>query len=515
MHTSGDSKRIAKNTLLLYGRMALMMLITLYTSRVILQALGVTDFGIYNAVGGFVAMFSVITGSLSAAISRFITFELGRGDTDKLTRIFSTSLIIQLLLGLSIVVLAEAVGVWFLNNKMTIPAGRMAAANWVLQFSLATFVINLVSIPYNACIIAHERMSAFAYISLLEAGCKLLIAYLITFAPCDRLAFYGLLMCLMALIVRATYGLYCKRHFSECRIRWQLDRPLFREIASFAGWNFIGASSGVLRDQGVNVLLNVFCGPAINAARGIAMQVSSAINQFVRNFQMAINPQITKSYAQGDTDYLMKLVFQGSRLSFYMLLLLSLPVIMETHTILQLWLNKVPDHTVTFVRLILLFVMTESISNPLITLMLATGKIRNYQLIVGGCQLLNFPIAYALLKMGLPPESTVVLSIAIACLCLATRLYMLRNMIKLPVRRFLTNVVLNILVVSLLSAILPSIIASYMDESITRFLIVVPVSLLSAFVCAFYMGCSRSERQFIRKKTSVILQKIRHGKNKS
>ena len=515
MHTSGDSKRIAKNTLLLYGRMILLMLVALYTSRVILQALGVTDYGIYNAVGGFVAMFSVLTGSLSAAISRFITLELGKGDQEKLTRIFSTAVIIQVLIGLVIIVLVEAFGIWFLNHKMSIPPDRLVAANWVLQFSLLTFAINLLSVPYNATIIAHERMSAFAYISLLEAACKLLIAFLVGYAPFDNLIFYGLLMCLVALLVRSTYALYCKRHFAECHVRWRFDRGLFREIAGFAGWNFIGASSGVLRDQGVNVLLNVFYGPAVNAARGIAMQVSAAVGQFTQNFLTALNPQITKSYAQGERDYLMKLVFQGSRLGFYMLLLLSLPIIMETHTVLQLWLKIVPDHAVVFVRLILIYVMTEAISYPLVTLMLATGRIRNYQIVVGGCQMMNFPIAYVLLKMGLPPESTVVLSIAVACLCLAARLYMLHGMVKLPVRRFLLKVVLNILAVSLLSAVLPSLIVESQPETLMRFFIVVAVSLISTFLSAFYVGCSKAERDFVLAKASVLLQKIRHGKTKS
>ena len=515
MHSANDSKRIAKNTLLLYGRMIFLMLISLYTSRVILQALGVTDFGIYNAVGGFVAMFSVLTGSLSAAISRFITFELGKGDQDRLTRIFSTALIIQLLIGLAIIVLVEAFGVWFLNHKMSIPTERLGAANWVLQFSLITFAINLLSVPYNATIIAHERMSAFAYISLLEAGCKLLIAFLVTYAPFDRLVFYVLLMCLVALLIRSTYALYCKRHFDECRVRWHFDRGLFREIAGFAGWNFIGASAGVLRDQGVNVLINIFCGPAVNAARGIAMQVSAAVGQFCQNFLTALNPQITKSYAQGERGYLMTLVFQGSRLGFYLLFLLSLPILMETHAVLQLWLKIVPEHAVEFVRLILIYAMTESISYPLITLMLATGRIRNYQIVVGGCQMLNFPLAYVLLRIGLPPESTVVLSIVVACLCLGTRLYMLRGMVKLPVRRFLLKVVLNILTVSLLSATLPYLIMVNMPESLTRFFIVVGISLLSTLLCAFYVGCSKAERHFVLTKASVLLQKIRHAKTKS
>lgn len=256
--SSDNNKRIAKNTLLLYFRMLFMMVVSLYTSRVILNALGVEDFGIYNVVGGLVSMFSVISGSLSAAISRFITYELGKGDQSNLNKIFSASVTIQLLLSLIIVVLIESVGVWFLNTKMTIPADRMTAANWVLQFSIVTFVINLISVPYNAAIIAHEKMSAFAYISILEAVGKLTIAFLIMWSPIDELICYAILMCAVAVIVRLTYGHYCKKHFAECTYHFHWDKEILKRMFGFAGWNFIGSIAGILRGQGINVLLNLF-----------------------------------------------------------------------------------------------------------------------------------------------------------------------------------------------------------------------------------------------------------------
>ena len=330
-NTTENNKRIAKNTLLLYFRMLFLMAVSLYTSRVVLNALGVEDFGIYNVVGGVVAMFSVLSGSLSTAISRFITYELGKGNKENLNKIFSSAVTIQFGLAGIIILLAETIGIWFLNIKMNIPEVRMEAANWVFQFSILTFAINLISVPYNASIIAHEKMSAFAYISILEAVGKLTIAYLITISPIDKLIFYAILMCAVALVVRLTYGNYCKRHFSECTYHFSWDKLLLKQMFGFAGWNFIGASSAILRDQGGNVVINLFCGPTVNAARGIAFQVNNAVNQFVTNFMTALNPQITKSYASGDKEYMMTLIFQGARLSFYMLFLLSLPILVNTH----------------------------------------------------------------------------------------------------------------------------------------------------------------------------------------
>ena len=507
--TSQNNKRIAKNTLLLYVRMLFMMAVNLYTSRVVLNALGVEDFGIYNVVGGVVAMFSVISGSLSAAISRFITYELGKGNNDRLNKIFSASVTIQLLLSLIIVILVESIGVWFLNVKMSIPTDRMLAANWVLQFSIATFVINLVSVPYNAAIIAHERMSAFAYISILEALGKLAIAYLIVVSPMDRLIFYALLMCSVAVIVRAVYGYYCKRHFAECTYHFHWDREILKKMFGFAGWNFIGASSAVLRDQGGNIIINLFAGPAVNAARGIAGQVNNAVTGFVSNFMTALNPQITKSYASGDREYMMTLIYQGARLSFYMLLLLSLPILANTHYILSLWLKTVPEHSVLFVQLTLIFAMSESISNPLVTAMLATGNIRNYQIVVGGLQMMNLPVSYVLLRMGYIPETVLIVAICISQCCLAARLYMLRGMIGLSSKTYLKKVYLNIVVVTAVAAAIPFAISTNMRASFLSFVTVSAIALCSSALSIFYVGCNKREREFVISKARKAIHKIK------
>ena len=507
-----NNKRIAKNTLMLFFRMALLMLVSLYTSRVILNALGVEDYGIYNVVGGFVAMFSIISGSLSAAISRFITFELGKGGDSKENEVFSTSVIIQLLIALIVFVLSETIGVWFLNNYLTIPTGRIIASNWVFQFSIITFVVNLISVPYNATIVAHEHMSAFALIGILESLLRLLISYLIFISPIDKLIFYSLLMCLSSVLMRLIYGVYCRKHFSESKFCWCFNKSLFKEIFSFAGWNFIGAGAGVLRNQGVNVLLNMFCGPVVNASRGIAMQVTSAVQQFTNSFTTALNPQITKSFAAGDRDYSFKLVFQGAKLSYVLLYLLSLPIILEAPTILKLWLGVVPDYSVIFVQLVLIYGLSESISNTMITLMLATGNIRNYQILVGGCQMLNFPLSYILLKVGFPPQSTFVVSICIALLCLLLRIYMLKRMVSLPFGAFLRNVVFRVFLISVVSLFLPLSFIVYMEPSLLRLLYTIIVSIISVVFFALVLGCTTNERKFIlRKAHAIIKSKLSKG----
>lgn len=513
MSTNSDNKkRIAKNTLLLYVRMLFLMVISLYTSRVILNALGVNDFGIYNVVGGVVAMFSILSGSLSAAISRFITFELGKKDDDGLRKVFSASVTIQLALSAIIVVLIEAVGVWFLNGKMSIPANRLYAANWVMQFSVITFVINLISVPYNATIIAHERMSAFAYISIFEGVGKLAVAFLIILAPFDRLIFYSILMCLIAVAVRLVYGTYCKRHFAECTYHFRWDKELLKKMFGFAGWNFIGATSAILRDQGGNIILNLFFGPAVNAARGIANQVNNAITGFATNFMTALNPQITKSYASGDREYMMSLIYQGARLSFYMLLFLSLPVLVNTHYILVVWLKLVPEHAVVFVQLILIFALSECISNPLVTAMLATGNIRNYQIVVGGLQILNLPLSYICLKMGGSPESVLVVAIIISQCCLAARLYMLRGMIGLSSKKYLTKVYFNVVIVSILAACIPVALSFRLHESFLSFIILCIVCVLCSSISIFFVGCNSKERAFAMNKGKAFFAKLYNKK---
>ena len=509
MDNSSNNKRIAKNTLFLYIRMFLLMVISLYTSRVILNALGVVDYGLYNVVGGVVTMFSMISGSLSTAIGRFLTYSLGKKEKDKLPVIFSTSVNIQIGLSVIIIIFAETIGLWFLNSQMTIPPDRLSAANWVYQFSIATFVVHLISIPYNSTIIAHERMSAFAYISLFEAVGKLSIAFLISLNPFDRLIFFSLLTVLLSFIIRLIYGWYCRIHFAEARFRLVFDIKLLKEMSGFAGWNFLGSSAMILREHGGNLIINLFCGPAVNAARAIATKVNVTVQSFIQNFMMAINPQITKSYAQGDFDYMFKIMQYGAKLSFYLMLLISIPIMFDIDYILKVWLVTVPEHTSLFVCLILILAMSDILSEPLKTAILATGHVKNYQIAVGTLQLLNIPISYMLLREGIFPEIVIVVSIIISNVALFLRLYMLRKIVPIEVGTYLRKVYLNAFLVSLPSLIVPVAVSLYIPSGPVRFMVIVILSTSASLASVYYVGLDNFERTYLKEKISRI---TRHHK---
>lgn len=506
---SQRSKRIAKNTFLLYMRMLLLVAISLYTSRIILNALGVIDYGIYNVVGGIVTMFSMISSSLSTAISRYLTFSLGKGNDSKLNAIFSTSVNIQLILSLLIVVLAETLGLWLLNVKMVIPEDRMISALWVYQLSIITFIINLISVPYNAVIIAHERMAAFAYISIFEAIGKLVIAFCITINPIDKLVFFALMITVLGVIIRILYGWYCKRHFTETKYHFVFDKNLLKEMFSFAGWNFLGSSALILREHGGNIVINLFCGPTVNASRAIATKINTTVQGFITNFTMALNPQITKSYAAGDFTYMFKLLFQGSRLSFYMMLLLSLPIILNAQYILHIWLGIVPEHTVSFTRLILILAMSDVLSTTLITTILATGHVRSYQIVVSSIQLLNVPVSYLCLKWGCSPEAVFIIAIIISNIALFLRLFMICRIIPLKVSDFTMKVYVNVVTVAFLSSIVPFFINKCMDEGFIRLLVVSLVSITNTLLIIFFIGCDKEERNFLQIKIkSLVIDKL-------
>lgn len=506
--TVANNKRIAKNTIMLYFRMLFLMVISLYTSRVILKALGVDDYGIYNVVGGFVAMFSMISTSLASAISRFITFSLAKDSPERVREVFSTSIIIQIALCILLLLIAETVGVWFINNKMVIPADRLFAANWVFQISVLTTMIQLISIPYNGLIIAHEKMSAFAFIGIYEGIVKLLIAFIIPFSPTDTLIFYAIMMFILSASVRFLYGHYCGKNFPECSFKFTFDRTLIKSMFGFAGWNFIGTTSGVLRSQGINILINIFCGPAVNAARGIAMQVNNAVSGFSRNFITAIRPQITKSYAVGDKASYENLVMKCSKFSFFILMILCVPIITEAEFIINLWLVEVPQYTIEFVCVILLLTMTDSYSSSLTTLLLATGKIKKYQILVGGIQLMNFPLAYVLLKLGFSPVSTVSSVIVISIICMVTRLYLLKTMTKFPIAQFYTNVVLKtILVFALCFIIIIPIKHSININDWAEFAINIVMSEVVCLSLIYTLGLTKSERKFVISSINKVIKR--------
>lgn len=506
---SSNNKRIAKNTLLLYFRMLLTMVVSLYTSRVVLAALGVDDYGIYNVVGGVVSMFSMLSGSLSAAISRFITFELGKNDYEKLKRVFCTSINVQILLIIILLILFETVGLWFLNYKMVLPKGRLVAANCVFQFSIVTFAVNLLSVPYNAAIVAHEKMSAFAYISILEVTAKLLVSYLIVRNPFDRLIYYGLLLLLLGLIIRYIYGRYCYKHFDECRYSFIWDKKLVMEMFGFAGWNFFGAGSWQLMNQGVNLLMNLFFGVTVNAARGIAIQVDNAVLQFVNNFTMAVNPQITKSYASGDLQNMYNLIIRGAKFSYFLMLFFAIPIMIETDFILELWLKHYPEHTVSFVRLALMVSMLHILSNTMVTAMLATGNIKKYQIIVGGLGMMVFPLALLFFYLGFPPETAYLSTLIIFILQLFCRLKLLNQMIGMPIQRYITEVLVKVFLVTVLNAVPVYFFHCLLQEGWSRFLVVCSLSVIMSIGIIGFIGLTKEERQFILYQVVKTMRKLK------
>lgn len=508
--TSDNNKRIAKNTLLLYFRMLLMMAVSLFTSRVVLNTLGVEDFGIYSVVGGVVGMFVFINNSMSSATQRYITFALGKGDKNRLQTIFSTTLQIHSLIAVIIVLLGETVGLWFLYNKMQIPAERMDAALWVMQCSIVSMVVMIVSVPYNADVIAHEKMSAFAYISILEVVLKLAIVYLLLVFSYDKLILYAILILMIQILIRFCYSIYCNKHFEETKYKHVWDKKLFKEMTGFAGWSLFGNMAGVLFGQGLNMLLNVFFGPVVNAARAVAVQVQGAIQQFVGNFQTALNPQITKTYAAGELNEMHRLMFRSARFSFYLLFFLSLPVLYETDFILTIWLKIVPENAVAFLRIMICTSLIYTIANPLIIANQATGRVMKYQAVCGTILLLILPISYLCLKMGCPAYSVFIVHFLIESVTQVARMILLRPLIGLRIRDYFIYIYKPVLIVVGVSVILPSIFYYSMNSGLLRVFTVLLMCVMSIAVTTYLLGLSANERSFVKSKVMAVFHKIKN-----
>lgn len=505
-----NNKRIAKNTALLYLRTFFVMLISLYTSRVILKALGVADYGIYQVVGGLVVMFQMVSGSLSAAISRFITYEIGKGNKDKLKTIFSTSVYVQLFLALLVFVLAEIIGIWFLQTQMQIPEGRLDAATWVLHLSLVTFCVRLWSVPYNACIIAHEHMNAFAYISVFDAVAKLGICYLIFISPADKLVFYAICMTVLAVMTRSIYSIYCRRHFEESRSLVKFDMVTFKELFNYAGWGFITTINSRLNNQGVNMLINVFFGVTYNASRGIANQVESHVVGFVNNFTTAFKPQIIKSYAAGDIKGMSTLVYRGARFSYFAMLVMMLPIICETDIILHSWLTVVPDKTVIFVQLSLIIGTFDCLGASCATACYATGKIKKYAIVLGIIGAIEFPFTWIFFLLGAPIVTAYYLYIFVKVSVLAGRVYLVQDLVGLRMTEYLKKVIYPITKVTVISAIFPVTVLYLFEESIWRLFFSVIVGVTSVTLFSFLLGLTTNERAVILKKLKAKISCISH-----
>ena len=505
--TMQKNSRIAKNTIALYIRTLATMGIGLYTSRIVLDVLGIDDFGIYNVVGGVVAMFSIISSSLSQSISRYLTFELGKGNIKQLKTIFCTSVNIQIIMSIIILIFAETIGVWFLNNRMNINADRMYAANWVLQFAILSFIVTLISVPYNAAIIAHERMKAFAYVGILEASMKLVVILALYFSPIDRLITYSFMLFFVSIIIRYIYGNYCKKHFEECHYELKLNKKLLYNMSKFAGWNFISSSAYIFNTQGINIISNLFFGVGINAARGIATQVDSITKTFVNNFMTAVRPQIIKSYSSGEVDYTSKLICRSTKFSFFLMMLFAVPLIFETETVLNLWLKTYPEYAPIFIRLTMLLSLVCLLGDLLYTNILAIGKLKKYMIWETSITCTIFIFSYIFFYLGCSPIIPYIIFIVVYAMLIAVRLMFLKKLVNFPVSEFLNETIFPVLKVTVISLILPFLVKFSLSSSIVNSLLIMLTCFISVCISIYSVGLNEDERNF-------LLRKLVNYKNK-
>lgn len=498
MIKDNKSKAIAKNTLLLYFRMLFIMIINLYTSRLVLQVLGVTDFGIYNVLGGVVVLFTFISNPLKDACRRYLTFEIGRKDFLQLRNVFSTSVFLHAIFSLIIFILSETVGLWFLYNQLNIPEGRFSVSLWVFQFSIFTMLMSIMQSPYIADIIAHEDMKPFAYISVVEALLKLIMVLFIYYISFDKLVTYSILLATIQIFIFYLYYKYCKSRYRECHIVYVKDRVLIKKMTSFMGWTMTGGIATILNGQGLNILLNVFYDPTINAARGLALQMQGALAKFSSNFQTAINPQLTKSYASGDLIAMHKYVIYSSKYSFYMLYVLALPVMLSADFVINCWLGFVPPHTSNFFRLVVLDSLLLVLANAMITSVHATGSLKKFQIIVEFINILVLPISYVLLRTGnWEPEIVYVVFVIISLTAQIARVYIVLPMIEMYYKTYIEEVIIPIIRVVLISIIMPMVFIIFQSEAKVDFYYTIVVSVLSSFFSVFLFGMNRNERKYI------------------
>lgn len=493
-----SNKRIAKNTMFLYFRMMLIMGITLYTSRIVLKTLGIEDFGIYNVVGGIVTMFTFLNGSLGSATSRYITFELGKKNYERLNQVFNVAFLIHIFIGILVILLAETIGLWFFYEKMTIPEDRIFAAFWVYQISILTCFFSLTQVPYNAAIIAHENMKIYAWVGIFEVICKLIVVYLLLVAPIDKLIFYAVLLCIIQISIMCFYRLYCSKHYKESSLKLYKDKELYKEMFNYAGSDLIGNISVLAQGQGLNLLLNAFFSPVVNAARGIAYQVQGAVTQFSSNFMTAVRPQIIKSYAEGDLKGMFTLVVNSSCFSYYLMWMITFPIMLEADCILKLWLGNFPEYTVSFLNLILVLCLIQTLKTPRATVFHATGHIKLTNMVVGIILCAAFPLAYLFLKLGMSPNAVFWAANITMFVSEFASVFILKKYIDYSISSYLIQVHGRCLLVSFISAIIPFFFFDkFMEPSFIRLLLTCVMTTLSIAVSVLAIGMDKEMRMKI------------------
>lgn len=493
---SGHNKLIAKNVLMLYIRMFLSMAITFYTSRVVLNILGVEDFGIYNVVAGVVVMFTFIKSAMETTTLRFLSASIGIGDESEVKKVFSMSVISHISIAVIVFVLAETIGLFFLNRYMNIPDGRLVAANWIYQSSIFITCISIIQVPYMTAFLSYEKMSFYAYISIVETFLKLAVALLLIWIEYDKLKLYGLLLCAVSVIIFLLYRVFCGRKFTACRFSFYKDTKLYKEMMSFSGWSLLGSGAVIGADQGGNILLNYFYGVVANASMGIAGQVNIAVYGFVSNLQIAFRPQIVKLYTQGDKEQLEILVCRSSRISFLLLYALAIPLILNMGFVLELWLKIVPEYTVTFCRLILSISLIVCVAIPLVMTKQAVGNIRNYQLLIGFIIISNIAFSYLFLSAGYYIQIVLVVKMIIEIICLFVRLYFVRNVIR-PLF-FLKDVLYRSLKIVLLTLPLPLYLSWQYNKWEGLFFSLSTFAIL-LLISTYFIGFSKEEIATLKK----------------
>lgn len=494
-----SSKTIAKNSLFLYLRMFINMLVGLFTAGIVLNTLGITDYGIYNIVGGFVSMFGFLNVSMSQATQRFLSFDLGKNDREQLRKTFSTAVTIHFAIALIIVLALETFGLWYINNKLNVPAERLPAVNIVFQFSVFSTLFGIIQVPYNALITAHEKFNVYAYISFLEIAFKLIILFLIVHIHYDKLILYSALLFCSSFIIRMIYRIYCRTHFKESRYEFYFDKAYFKTLLSFTGWNLFGNIAATARGQGNNLVLNWFFGTTMNAAYGITMMIQGVVTTFVTNFQAAVNPQIIKTYSSGNKDQSFKLMQQSAKFSFGLMLMMALPIMASLNFILDHWLKNYPQESILFIKLTLVNILIDTLSNPLMMGLQATGKIKKYQAIVGLLIFLNLPISYLLIRVTKHPEFVFITSIIISLFAIWLRLYFLKKNMGMNIELFLREVILKVVVLSLVMSILLLLVGEIqIDNQWIFFFVKSILLLLSTVFFVYYILFNKTEKHNIK-----------------
>lgn len=506
MAPSSNSTRIAKNTVFLYLRSLLILIISLYTSRVVLRVLGASDFGLYNVVGGIVTMLAFLSNAMQSSYQRYYAYAMGEGNSKKVLHLFHCSLTVQLLLSIFILILAETIGLWFLNAKMVIESDRLVAANWVYQASIISFIIVIFQAPFIAIVTSNERMDFFAYISILDAALKLGLVFLLQVLGGDKLIVYAFLMLVIGLTNLILYVAVCTKKLNVSSIRLGRDKEAIKSLASFGGWGMMDSLAYTLKSNGLNIVINLFFGTVVNAARGIAYQVLSAVNQFIMAFQSSFRPQMTKSYAAGDIPYLKRIYYSCTKLSYYLIITISLPILFETPYILHLWLGEVPEHTVAFTRLVLATAFVSAFANPTSGIAYSSGKIKWFTILVSSVNLLIVPVAYVVLKIGGNAESTMIVSLILTVAAQVVRLFVVRTIAPMPIMEYVRMVVIPTIIYTVLAPILPMLALHYMpDSSFLRFIVVSAICVLSSVSFAWIVGMTKEEHQFVLTKLNSFL----------